>query len=285
MDFLIQTTIDLFNSNAMRSLAAFLSGSTVEHALQYLADNQILIFGAIVLFLCFLSFLNSLIKIIANGVTNKRLALLATERPRILNEGSEKRILLLGDSTGYGTGASSVEETMAGRFAHDFPHVEVNNYAVNGSLTENVIKQLEHVHDRNYNLTIISTGGNDTWHFTSMQDIERDLRTALSKAMEITGKNVVLIIYNNLVSGPIFPFFVRGRILRRTILINEIFMRVGNELGIETVPIFLNGEKCPKDFFARDGLHPSSEGYRIMYIRLWAKLYQKRYDFHLRDYL
>jgi lysophospholipase L1-like esterase len=227
---------------------------------------------------------NQLRMIILNGITNKRLAHIATERPRILNEGQEKRILVIGDSTGYGTGADKVEDTLLGRFAHDFPNVEVNNYAVNGSVTNNLIKQLEKVHDKNYNLTIISSGGNDTWKMTNLQDLERDLRIALSMAQAITGNNIALIIYNNSASGPVFPFFVRGLILKRTRLINEIYTRVGNELNLQTVPIFLPGEKCPANFFSRDGLHPSSEGYRIMYIRLWAALYQYRYNYKLRDY-
>jgi lysophospholipase L1-like esterase len=222
--------------------------------------------------------------ILLNGITNKRLARVATTRPRILNEGREKRILVLGDSTGYGTGADRVEDTLAGRFAHDFPQVEVNNYAVNGSTTNNVIHQLENIHDRNYNLTIISTGGNDTWKFTNPRNVEKDLRITITKAREITGNNIVLIIYNNIASGPVFPFFIRHFILKRTEIINEIFIRVGAELGIEAIPIFLNNEKCPSNFFSRDGLHPSSEGYRIMYIRLWATLYNHRYDYKLREY-
>ena len=217
-------------------------------------------------------------------MTNKRLASISIERPRVLNEGREKRILVLGDSTGYGTGADNVEDTLMGRFAHDFPQVEVNNYAVNGSATNNLIKQLEKVHDRNYNLTIISSGGNDTWKLTNLKNVERDLRIAVMKAREITGDNIVLIIYNNNASGPVFPFFVRGLILRRTRLINEIYTRVGAEFNLQTVSVFLPGERCPSNFFSRDGLHPSSEGYRIMYIRLWAVLYQYRYNYKLRDY-
>jgi lysophospholipase L1-like esterase len=254
--------------------------STVE----YLATHQTLIYSWSLGAVFFTGLTNQLRMIILNGITNKRLAHIATERPRILNEGQEKRILVIGDSTGYGTGADKVEDTLLGRFAHDFPNVEVNNYAVNGSVTNNLIKQLEKVHDKNYNLTIISSGGNDTWKMTNLQDLERDLRIALSMAQAITGNNIALIIYNNSASGPVFPFFVRGLILKRTRLINEIYTRVGNELNLQTVPIFLPGEKCPANFFSRDGLHPSSEGYRIMYIRLWAALYQYRYNYKLRDY-
>ena len=252
--------------------------------LEYLATHQNSIYCFLVGVVFFLALTNQLRMIILNGITNKRLARVATERPRILNEGQEKRILVLGDSTGYGTGADKVEDTLLGRFAHDFPNVEVNNYAVNGSVTNNLIKQLEKVHDKNYNLTIISSGGNDTWKMTNLHEVERDLRIALTMAQKITGNNIALIIYNNSASGPVFPFFVRGLILKRTRQINEIYTRVGNEFNLQTVPIFLPGEKCRLNFFSRDGLHPSSEGYRIMYIRLWAVLYQYRFNYKLREY-
>jgi lysophospholipase L1-like esterase len=55
-----------------------------------------------------------------------------------------------------------VEDTLSGRFAHDFPQVEVNNHAVNGSVTKDVIRQLDEVTGLTYNLILISTGGNDT---------------------------------------------------------------------------------------------------------------------------
>ena len=284
MEQFILNIFILFENHLGPKIFSFFNNPIVENTLEFLTTHEQLIYISICILFFFLWFANQVKKIILNGMTNKRLASISIERPRVLNEGREKRILVLGDSTGYGTGADNVEDTLMGRFAHDFPQVEVNNYAVNGSATNNLIKQLEKVHDRNYNLTIISSGGNDTWKLTNLKNVERDLRIAVMKAREITGDNIVLIIYNNNASGPVFPFFVRGLILRRTRLINEIYTRVGAEFNLQTVSVFLPGERCPSNFFSRDGLHPSSEGYRIMYIRLWAVLYQYRYNYKLRDY-
>lgn len=268
----------------IQKIVDVLGSRTLDIYFEYFSVHQMAFYIGIIIFLSFLSFISQLKMIVLNGIINRRLAKISAARPRILNEGNNKRILVLGDSTGYGTGADSVDDTLLGRFAHDFPHVEVNNYAVNGSITNNLIHQLENVHDRNYNLTIISTGGNDTWRFTNPKNVERDLRIAVTQAKEISNNNVVLIIYNNIASGPIFPFFLRYFILQRTEIINEIFKRVAQDFRIEAVPIFLKDEQCPSNFFSRDGLHPSSEGYRIMYIRLWSVLYQHRYNYHLREY-
>ncbi len=284
MEKVVTVMFDFFNSPTGMKILHVFTGPQLEKVLEYLANHQTAMYVWLILTLLALSFINQIKMVILNGITNRRLAKITTERPRVLNEGKEKRILVLGDSTGYGAGADRVEDTLTGRFAHDFPHVEVNNYAVNGSVTNNLLHQLEKVHDRNYNLTIISSGGNDTWKLTNLKKVERDLRLAVVKAKEITGNNVVLIIYNNSESGPVFPFFVRHLILKRTRLINEIYRRIATEYNIHAVDIFLEGEKCPPNFFSRDGLHPSSEGYRIMYLRLWSELYQHRYDYHLRDY-
>ncbi len=284
MEHLINSFITFLQSPLLAKIVSPFTNSRTEALFEYLANNQLKMYIWFFLLLCLLSFLSKLKMILINGMTNRRLAKIANERPRILHEGNEKRILVLGDSTGYGTGADSLEDTLVGRFAHDFPQVEVDNYAVNGSVTNNLIHQLKNVGDKSYNLTIISSGGNDTWKMTNLRDLERDLRVAVAKVKEISSGNVALIIYNNEASGPVFPFFVRHLILKRTRLINEIYMRVATDFNIQAVPIFLDGEECPSNFFSRDGLHPSSEGYRIMYIRLWAALYQNRYNYKLRDY-
>lgn len=284
METFVLDLLTFFASLQNTAFVSFFRGPDVEAVLQYLADNQIKIFIWSIVIFSLLPFFIQIKTLILNGIINKRLARIATGRPRILNEGQEKKILVLGDSTGYGMGADKVEDTLLGRFAHDFPQVEVNNYAVNGSITNNLLYQLKKVEDKKYNLTIISSGGNDTWRFTNLQSVERDLRIAVAEAKKITGNNVVLIIYNNNASGPVFPFFIRYFILKRTKQVNEIYTKVAKDFDIQAVPIFLPNEKCPANFFSRDGLHPSSEGYRIMYIRLWAELYAHRYDYKLRDY-
>jgi lysophospholipase L1-like esterase len=147
-----------------------------------------------------------------------------------------------------------------------------------------MLTQLKRAEGKHYNLTIISSGGNDTWKMTPLASVEQNLREVISRTMTLSGKNIVLIIYNNDISAPVFPFFIRWLITRRTRIINEIYLRTAEIYGIQAVPVFLPGETCPSNFFSHDGLHPSSEGYRIMYIRLWAALYQHRFDYNLREY-
>lgn len=286
MDNIIYNTI-VSISEVLTNLKTYISTTALPHyfdiGIVFLLSHSTKIYTYLAILIIVLLFARQLQKIIVNGMINRKIASFSKPRPRILNEGQKNHILILGDSTAYGTGAAMVQETLAGRFAHDFPNIETHNYAINGSLTRDVFKQLENVQDSNYKLVIISTGGNDTWHFTNIESVARDIRSIIEKAKLISHGHVILIIYNNIASGPVFPFFIRSTLLRRTDRINKLFIAIAAELGVEAVPIFLEGEKCPSDFFARDGLHPSSEGYRIMYVRLWSVLLRRMQDFNLRE--
>lgn len=270
------------------ALKVYINGTSFPYyfdtSVEFLIEHRPVIYMCAAAWLVVLFFTRQLQKIIINGLINRKLAALTKLRPRILNEGQKKHILIVGDSTAYGTGATQLEETLAGRFAHDFPNVETHNYAVNGSLTKDVLLQLKNVEGKDYNMVIISTGGNDTWHFSNIDTMAEDIRTVIEKSKQLSNGNVALIIYNNIASGPVFPFFIRGTLLRRTEKINKLFIQIAEELGIEPIPIFLEGERCPANFFAHDGLHPSSEGYRIMYVRLWSVLQRRMLDFNLRDF-
>ncbi len=274
--------------NATLAVVAFLERHDalgyVDNTVNFLVQHDSLIYAGSMLWFFILFMTRQLQILIINGLIDKQVAALSQHQPRILNEDKEKKILIVGDSTAFGTGAATVNESLAGRFAHDFPQVEIHNFAVNGSVTADVLNQLSHVQQNvTYNLTILSTGGNDVWHFTPIKKLEQDLRKVLTEIQKITGNNIALIIYNNIASGPVFPIIVRSLLLRRTNTINKLFMRVAEEMQVEAVPIFLDGESCDPTFFAADGLHPSSTGYGIMYTRLWSTLYKHRQEYHLHD--
>ncbi len=219
------------------------------------------------------------------GFVNKSVATATEDRPHILNEGKEKRVLIVGDSTAFGTGASRVEETLAGRFAHDFPDVEVVNYAVNGSLTKDVMSQLKRADGKKFNLVLISTGGNDVWRFTNLRKVRKDLYKAIMRAQEISNSKTILLIYNYVALGPAFPFFLRGAIMRRGEIIDAMFLDVAQQFGIEAVEVFSREQQFSftrnsHKYFAADGIHPSSEGYRVWYARLWSAIYLHNYGLH-----
>lgn len=241
-------------------------------------------FGVVLALVAFL-FVQQMVSAVIGGLMNKSVARSSGARPRILNQGNKKRILLVGDSTAFGAGATHANETLAGRFAHDFPDVEVWNYAVNGSITKDVLEQIKNASGQKFNLVLISTGGNDVWHFTNLRKVQKYLHEAIAAAQELSDGKTILLIYNYVGLAPAFPFFLRGAIMDRAEKIDSIFLSAARSFGIESAEVFSREDqssfaKNAKKYFAIDGIHPSSEGYRVWYARLWSVLYLHNYGLH-----
>ncbi len=199
---------------------------------------------------------------------------------RILPEG--KKVLFAGDSTAVGTGAYSAEDTLAGRFAHDFPHTSINNTAVNGALTIDILKQFEVVKNTQFDLIIISTGGNDIWAFKTLRKIRKDLSMVLEEAIRISDHRVILVFFGNEGSAPLFPLLIRPLLMRRTAKVNQIFIDVAIEKQVPLVELFSNKKENPfvenpKKYFAKDRLHPSSDGYWRWYKGIWYFMTERKY--------
>lgn len=193
-----------------------------------------------------------------------------------------KKILVVGDSTAVGTGAKGREETIAGRFSKDFPQSDILNLAINGSLTRDVLKQLKEAGNTVFDLIIISTGGNDIWSFTSLSSLSKSLTETLRLANSMSNHKVIVLFFGNEGSAPVFPFFIRRLLLRRTERVKEIFTMITNREKVPCIELFTSYEdnpfiRDPKRFFARDGLHPSGEGYRVWYERMWRVMVENGY--------
>lgn len=198
-----------------------------------------------------------------------------------LKEGA-KRILLVGDSTAVGAGASLKEETIAGRLAHDFPHAGIVNLGIHGARTKDVLRSLQAVTGERFQLTILSVGGNDIWHFTPLKRLERTLRELIQRAKTVSDGPVFVLLYNNIGSSPIFPAFIRGPLMRRGELVQGLFHDVTKQEKVDCIELFAKEEdnpfiKNPNYLFAPDGIHPSSEGYRLWYNRMWRLLVNQGY--------
>jgi hypothetical protein len=56
---------------------------------------------------------------------------------------ANRRVLVIGDSTGVGTGASDSADSVAGRIARDYPGTEIVNRAQDGDKVEDIFEQLK----------------------------------------------------------------------------------------------------------------------------------------------
>lgn len=194
-----------------------------------------------------------------------------------------KRILILGDSTAVGTGARHSEDTIAGRLAKDFPTADITNVALNGGLVRDLHKQIKLVDSERFDLIIVSVGGNDVWHLTRISQIEKHLHKFLPMLQTMCNKQILFLIYNNMGEAPLFPNIMRGFLRWRCDKVQAAIKNVTALYRIPTVSLFSENEhnpfiESPKGLFAPDGVHPSSEGYKLWYYRLFRKLRENVYS-------
>jgi len=185
-----------------------------------------------------------------------------------------KKILLLGDSSAVGTGADKPEDTIAGKLGHDFPNTQIINLGKNGTRIVDLLRQLKKVSGQKFDMVIICTGGNDVWNFSNLKKLGRHLGTALDKAKEISDHRVIFLMYHNVGSAPIFSRIVRSVLKPRGEKVQQKIKKITEEKRVPCIELFTREEvnpflKKPNILFAADGIHPSSEGYRIWYNRMW----------------
>lgn len=176
-------------------------------------------------------------------------------------------ILVVGDSTGVGTGASGPSASLAGLTGAKYPNASIKNIAVNGAKAEGVIEQLR-AEQGSYDLIMVHMGGNDTVRFTSAEGFRKNVRAVIDLASK-KGSRVLLTSTGNVGTVPLFPAPVRPILRVRTQTTRKILMEEVAASGPNMRYTDLFREKGqdpfaqdPKKYYAADSFHPSDAGYR-----------------------
>jgi len=112
------------------------------------------------------------VPIIKSVITSKKIISQTVPFSQI-NKDAELNILVAGDSTAFGTGSEKPEDSVAGRFAKDYPGSEVVNLSENGLKTEDLLEKLKiHLENKKYNHIHIQIGANDIISFTNYKSYE-----------------------------------------------------------------------------------------------------------------
>jgi lysophospholipase L1-like esterase len=185
------------------------------------------------------------------------------------------RILIIGDSTGVGTGADGPQDSVAGRISRDFPGTTIENRAEDGAKFANVISQLNEESEDNFDLILIQAGGNDILRFTPLDMIRVNVE-ALLKAAKERARRVVLMSSGNVGNAPAFFPPVNWLYTSRTRKVRELLMNLAQAEGVVYVDLFMERRddpfiREPERYNAADFLHPGSEGYRLWYEALKAQ--------------
>jgi len=184
---------------------------------------------------------------------------------------SAPKILVLGDSTGYGTGASKNTDTIAGRIGTDFTSYSIENKSKNGRTIGELVDVAKKVEGK-YELILLQIGGNDILQKKDVREVEKQLQEIVVALSDNTN-NLLMMSSGNVGGASAFKadeaVFYEG--LTRTY--REMFLRVAAETQLTYIDLFLEPEvdvisQNPKKYLAIDGLHPSSEGYGVWYTTL-----------------
>jgi lysophospholipase L1-like esterase len=136
-----------------------------------------------------------------------------------------RRILIVGDSTAVGIGASAPTETLVGHIAAQFPATAVENHARAGARAAHMKPQLALAEKSKYDAVLIAVGGNDV-----LRGTPRDaFRIALDEAMRqaCTLSDIVIVVNcPNIGAAPLFPWPLNVILSRRSLRYRATFEAV-----------------------------------------------------------
>lgn len=175
-------------------------------------------------------------------------------------------LLVLGDSTAVGVGAAP-EETVAARLSH-LLDASVENYAVSGAVTADLVAQLARAKRERYDYVLIQIGANDVIRSRPFAAATRQLGTVL-KVLVPRATQVIVLTAGRIGDAPLFPIIVRPLLNAQSATLRRDFIGATSEYGAAYVdlynaPLGMMGED-PKRYYAPDGLHLTGAGYGLWF--------------------
>ena len=185
-----------------------------------------------------------------------------------------KRLLVVGDSTAVGTGASAPQDSVPGLIGQQHPQWRIDNLAANGAKFADVIEQLESA-PSGYDMVLVLAGGNDVIRFTSQDTLRAQVQQTAALA-KTKGETVVLMPCGNVGHAPFFWPPLSWAMSRRSEKLHALVRGVAADEQLRYVSLLKPREQDPfvlhsQELNAADGLHPSSAGYREWYRQLIAQ--------------
>lgn len=176
-------------------------------------------------------------------------------------------LLVLGDSTAAGVGASSQEDALPGHLARAFLHrfgrgtrwVAVGH---NGATARDLITQhLDEATAETYDVVFLTIGANDALALRSRSAFSRDIRQ-LVDALRLASPDAIILV-------SLMPRFDRFRSLgnpvRWNLALHASSLDAGARAAVAGKPMVFAIPKPPPytpEFWASDGFHPGPQGYR-----------------------
>jgi lysophospholipase L1-like esterase len=176
-------------------------------------------------------------------------------------------LLVVGDSTGVGTGASSPEQSVAGRLSRRFPRLAVDNRSENGARVADVLRQLGDASTPRYDVILIQAGGNDVIDFTGEGTLREGLEELARRAAG-RARLVILMPAGNVGDAPFFFPPLNWLMTSRSRTLHALVREAAQQSGADYVNLFKEKAddpfaRDPERLHAADRLHPSDDGYAL----------------------
>ncbi len=187
-------------------------------------------------------------------------------------------ILVLGDSTGYGTGAGNGHFSVAGQMGAQYPQYSITNNSKNGRTIGGALTEIKTLpNEPKHKLMLLQIGGNDILQKRNL-DVVRSELTELYTEAKKRSESVVMISSGNVGAAAAFSGTKKaGEYERITRQFRQMFIEVAEATDVTFVDLFEEPEndvflREPKTYLAIDGLHPNATGYAYWYKALAPQL-------------
>jgi len=192
-----------------------------------------------------------------------------TPYEQVGNDGGS--ILVIGDSTGYGTGAARSGESIAGRIGADYPSYSITNNSVNGRKIAGAMEVAQGLADSDrYDLIVLQIGANDLIAGVEADVVASDSQQLIEAVIPHTQK-IIVISAGNIGATPLFAGDQAARYTDASRQFDQQMAILGQTYDdMDFVSLFDEpGDdvfvQSPNVYTSVDGLHPSSAGYKNWY--------------------
>lgn len=178
-------------------------------------------------------------------------------------------ILILGDSTGYGTGATKSEDSIAGRIGAEYPRYSISNNSKNGRVIEGARDVMVNLRQsKQYDLMVLQIGANDLIAGRPVDVVVGEMQQLIERVLPVA-RNIVIISAGNIGATPIFSGSRAGQLQEASKTYDQemkVLADAYNQVYFVSLyddPIEDPFVMQPKVYTSIDGLHPTSAGYGV----------------------
>jgi lysophospholipase L1-like esterase len=187
-------------------------------------------------------------------------------------ETATRRLLIVGDSTAVGTGASMPAHSVAGLIGLRHARLSIENRGRDGALFADVAEQL--LRPGRFDVVLIQAGGNDVIRLRSALEMRKDIDDMLDAARQ-RADLVIVMPAGNVGNAPFFFAPWSWWMTQRAREMHRSVAAAAARTDAVYVRLFQERDDDPfvrqPELNASDGLHPSDAGYRVWWQALQAQ--------------